>query len=144
MAKLTDDSINDVFTPHLQEGETLKHWAFGVKQPSMLIIVPLMALAILPGVIATQMLTKSYLIAMTEKRFLVLQIKSMGNAEIKEMIEYDLTGFAGNPAKTKTGSLFTHITIEDEAKPFKAKFHRAFSKSNRANALAMAEALSTA
>ena len=142
MAKLNDESIKKVFEPHLHEGETLKHWAFGVKQPSMLIIVPLIALAILPGVIATLMLTKSYLIGMTEKRFIVLQIKNMGNAEIKEMIEYELTEFAGNPATTKTGALFTHITIEDEAKPFKAKFHRAFSKSNRANAIAMAEAIS--
>lgn len=142
MAKLTDDRINEIFKPHLQGGETLKHWAFGIKQPSMVIILPLMALAIIPGVIATAMLTKNYLIGMTEKRFIVLQIKGMGNGEIKEMIEYQLAEFAGNPAKTSTGSLFTHITVEDEAKPFKAKFHRAFSKSNRPHAVAMAEALS--
>ncbi len=144
MPKLSDELIHEAFKPHLQAGEELKHWAFGVKQPSILVILPLFALAILPGIIATQMLTKNYLIGLTDKRLIVLQVKSITNGEVKEMMEYDLADFANAPGSSKTGGLFTHITIENAEKPFKAKFHRAFSKSNRAHAMAIGEAISAA
>jgi len=39
MAKITDKKIQELFAPHLHEGETFKHGAFGVKQPNMLLII---------------------------------------------------------------------------------------------------------
>ena len=60
------------------------------------------------------------------------------------MTEYDLSEFAEMNVKTSTGALFTHIRIDDEERPFVAKFHRAFSKNNRPHAMAIAEAISPA
>ncbi len=142
MPKLTDDIMKETLNAHLQEGEALEHWAFGIKQPSILLMLPLFALAILPGVIATQMLTKNYLIGLTGKRLIVLQIKSITKAELKAITEYDRAGFRANPASYKPGKLFTHIAIEDDEKPFKAKFHRMMSKDNRMHAEAIGTAIS--
>ena len=139
MAKLTDDLMQETLKAHLQEGETLKHWAFGVKQPSILVILPLFALAILPGVIATQMLTKNYLIGLTNKRLIVLQVKSIANVELKALTEYTMDELKGS---FKAGKLFTHISIDNAEKPFKAKFHRMFSKGNREHAEAIGAAVS--
>jgi len=142
MARLSDDQISDIFTSHLSKGETLLHFAYGVKTPNMLYMLPLFALAVLPGVIATSILTRHYLVGLTEKRFIVLRIKSFSDGSVSEVIDYELSEFDATPAKTKTGGLFTHIKIENEQKPFAAKFHRAFSKQNRPNAVAITEAIS--
>ncbi len=142
MAKLNDEQIHQAFAPHLHPGETLTHWAFGVKQPSILLMLPLFILAVLPGLIATLMLTKNYLIGLTADRFVVLRVKSISNAELKEVVEYGLNELRNDAVKTSTGPLFTHIKIASETKPFAAKFHRAFSKGNRPQAMAIAEAIS--
>ena len=142
MVKLTEDLMQETLAPHLQDGETLTHWAFGIKQPNILLIVPLFALAIVPGVIAMQMLTKNYVIGLTNKRLIVLQVKSIANVELKALSEYPLDSFKATPGSYKAGKLFTHISINDADKPFKAKFHRMFSKGNRAHAEAIGEAIS--
>ncbi len=143
MAKLNDERMKNAFLTHLHEGETLQHWAFGVKQPSMLIIIPLIALAVLPGVIATAMLTKNYVIGVTDRRLIILQVKSISNADLKAITEYDLEEFSKAPANVKTGALFTHITIDHPDKAFKAKFHRAFSKTNREQVVAIGALISS-
>lgn len=142
MAKLNDEQIQQAFAEHLHAGETLRHWAFGVKQPSILLMIPLYALALLPGVIAVLMLTKNYLIGLTESRLIVLQVKSITNAELKAVTEYDLSDLRNSTVKTSTGALFTHIRIDTPDKPFVAKFHRAFSKTNHPHAVAIADAIS--
>ena len=144
MAKLTEELMQETLGAHLQDGETLEHWAFGIKQPSIMLMVPLFALAILPGAIATQMLTKNYLIGLTDKRLIVLQIKSIGNAELKALTEYARDEFKSNPGSFKAGKLFTHLKIENAEKPFVAKFHRMFSKGNREHAVAIGEVISGA
>ena len=144
MAKLNDEQIKQAFAAHLHPGETLKHWAFGVKQPSILLMLPLFALALLPGLIAVFILTKNYLVAVTDGRLVVLRVKGISNAELKEVTEYDLHELRNESVKTSTGPLFTHIKIASDSKPFAAKFHRAFSKDNRAHAMAIAEAISPA
>ena len=144
MAKLTDEAVGAAFAPHLQDGEELTHWAFGVKQPNMLLIAVLIALAILPGIIAIALLTKNYVIGLTDRRFIVLQVKSMGNTEVKAVIEYTLDEIRAADVKTSTGAIFTHIKVSSEQKPFVAKFHRAFSKTNRPNAVAICEAINPA
>ena len=85
MAKLTEETIKDTFQPHLQEGEELQQVAFGVKQPNIFLLIALIACAILPGLIAVFLLTKNYVIGLTNKRFIVLKIKSMTNSEVKEV-----------------------------------------------------------
>ena len=142
MAKLTEDLIKQTFQPHLQDGEELQYVAFGVRQPNLFLIIALFACAILPGIIAVLLLTKNYLIGITDRRFIVLTIKSMTNPEVKEVTEYGLDEIKAMEVKTSTGGLFTHIEVKDEQKPFKAKFHRAFSKSNRPSAIAISDAIS--
>ena len=142
MAKLNEETIKETFQPHLQEGEELQHFAFGVKQPNIFLLIALIACAILPGIIAVFLLTKNYVIELSNKRFIVLTIKSMTNSEIKEVTEYGLDEIKAMEVATSTGGLFTHIEVKNEEKPFKAKFHRAFAQFNRPNAMAIAEAIS--
>ena len=103
-----------------------------------------MLLAIIPGLIAVFLLTKSYLIGLTDQRLVVLRIKGPSNGKVKEVTEYGLDDVRAMDVKAKTGKIFTNIEIKDSAKPFKAKFHRAFSKSNRPNAVAIGEAITGA
>ncbi len=141
MAKLKDEQIKAAFQDYLKEDEELKYWAYGVKQPNIIIIVILIALFILPGIIAVLFFTNNYLIAITDKRFIVLQIKSISNAEIIKMQEYNLDELDRTKVKSSTGALFTKISIDNQDKPFAAKFHRAFSKNNRPHAMAIGDAI---
>lgn len=134
----SDEIITNAFQPHLAPGEQLKHWAYGVKQPPIFLIILLFLLAILPGAIAVALLTKEYVIGLTDRRLLVLRFS--GKLNVKEMLEYNLASMP--PCKTSTGGLFTHIEIMDPARPFIAKFHRLGMKQNREHAMAIAAAIS--
>lgn len=139
MARFKDPNIPAAaFMPHLEPGEQLKHWAYGVKQPNMLLMIPLFALAVLPGAIAVALLTKEYVVGLTDRRFIVLRFKGK-NVQVKEIVDYSLTSLP--PVKASTGALFTHIKILDQAKPFVAKFHRLGMPGNREHAMAMEAAL---
>lgn len=140
MAKLDDQKIQAAFESFLNPSEELRNWAFGVKQPNIVLILLLLLLAILPGIIAIFFLTRNYLVGLTDSRLIVLRIKM--NAEVKEMTEYGLAALHDMDVKTSTGGFFTHIRIRDAEKPFVAKFHRAFSKNNRPHAMAIAQAIS--
>jgi len=142
MAKPTREQLAAVFQPHLQPGETVKAVSFGVKQPPMLLIFALMLLAILPGVIAVALLTKNYLVALTDRRLVILKVKGFSNHTVQEVLEYSLAELPSLPTKTSTGSIFTHVSIDDPARKFVAKFHRAYSPTNREDAMAIAAAVS--
>ena len=137
MGKFNDSNVPAAFQPYLEPGEQLHHWAFGVKQPNMMLMIPLFMLAILPGAIATAMLTKNYIVALTDRRLIVLQFS--GNLNVKEMMEYRLNNLP--PVEASTGALFTHIKIKDPARPFVAKFHRLGMPNNRMHSQAMEAAL---
>lgn len=139
MARITDEKITEAFKPYLQENEQLQQWAYGVKQPNILLIIVLIALAVLPGIIAIFLLTKNYFVGLTNRRFIVLNLGG-GVKKVKEISEYSLDKLP--EVKTKTGPLFTHISIKDPSKPFVAKFHRAGKAKNREHSMAIAEALS--
>lgn len=141
MARSKDPIIRDAFAPHLQPGETLQSWAYGVKQPSLLLLIPLFCLAILPGAIAAQLLTKHFLLGLTDRRVLALRVKG-GKYEVQEVTEYGLDERLD--VKASSGAVFAHVAVEDEARPFKAKFHRAFAPDNREHAVAAAQALGAA
>lgn len=140
MARFKDPNfVAAAFYPYLQPGEQLRNIAFGVKQPSIALMIPLFLLAVVPGAIATALLTKEYVVALTDRRVIVLRFKS-SQIQVQEVYEYALNYHA--PAETSTGSIFTHIRINDPAKPFVAKFHRAGMPGNREQAMAIAAALS--
>ncbi len=138
MARLSSETINAAFTEHLQPGETILQSGYGVKQPGMGVIIGLFCLAVLPGAIAIQMLTKHYLVALTGDRLIVLQVKGM-NTKVKGVREFSLDGLP--EVKASTGAIFTHLNIKDPEKAFKAKFHRAAFKGSRENMQAIAEVL---
>jgi hypothetical protein len=137
VARFNDTNVPAAIQPHLQAGEQLKHWAFGVKQPNLLLITFLIALAILPGVIAIALLTKQYVVALTDRRLLVLQFK--GKLNVVEVTEYPLQPRL--KASGSTGPLFTHLRVDDAEKPFKAKFHRMGMPNNREHSRAILAAV---
>ena len=129
MARFKEAEVTAVVQPHLQPGEQLRNWAYGVKQPPLILIILLTPLAI-------AFLTKEYIAALTDRRLLVLRVRR--KLELEEVMEYPLDNLPA--ARTSTGALFTHIKILDEAKPFVARFHRAGMPGNREHASAIAAA----
>jgi len=140
MARFKDLNVPAAaFAPYLEPGEQLRHIAFGVKQPNMLLMLPLFALAVLPGAIAVALLTKEYVVGLTDRRLIVLRFKGK-SVSVQEVLDYRLGGHLP-PVKSSTGPVFTHIKVEDAAKPFAAKFHRMGMPGNREGAMAIAAAL---
>jgi len=140
MARFKDPNVPAAaFAPYLEPGEQLRHIAFGVKQPNMLLMLPLFALAILPGAIAVALLTKEYVVGLTDRRLIVLRFKGK-DVQVQEVLDYRLNGQLP-PVKSSTGPVFTHIKVEDQAKPFVAKFHRMGMQGNREGAMSIAAAL---
>jgi hypothetical protein len=140
MARFKDPKIPAAaFTPYLEEGEQLSHWAYGVKQPNILLMIPLLALGVLPGIIAIHLLTKEYIVGLTDRRFIVLRFKGSKIA-VNEVRAYPLDNLP--PVKATTGPIFTHLKIDDAAKPFVAKFHRLGMPGNREHAMAIEAVLS--
>ena len=138
MARFKDEPVKAALEAQLQPGEQLQYYAFGVKQPNMGLIILLVCLAILPGLIAVAVLTKEYVIGLTDRRLIVLRVG--GGVKVKEVSEYALGDMRG--VKTSTGSLFTHIAIGGPV-PFTAKFHRMGMKTNREQAMAIASVLTS-
>lgn len=146
MSKMDEANMRAMISAHLTPGETVMNVAYGVKPPSIFIVVPLLALAILPGFIAIQMLTKHYVVARTSQRVIFLKVKGIGPQNVAaskdyETIEFTPADVADNPGKTKTGILFTNISFKKANESLKLKFHRAFSKANRAEAMAIGAAV---
>lgn len=141
MARYKDPIVTEVLGKQLMPGEQLQHWAYGVKQPNIGLIILLMCMAILPGAIAVAIMTKEYVVGLTSHRLIVLQVKG-GKATIVGKQEYNRAALP--PAKTSTGGIFTHITIQDPQRPFVAKFHRMGMPNNRQHAMAIAAAISPA
>ncbi|HUS31810.1 MAG TPA: hypothetical protein VMZ53_25085 [Kofleriaceae bacterium] len=139
MARYQDAIVTNVLGQQLQPGEQLHHWAYGVKQPNIGLIILLMCLAILPGAIAVALMTKEYVIGLTSHRLIILQV-SGGKAKV--ILKWDYYRNQMPAAQTSTGALFTHIKIKDAQRPFVAKFHRMGMPRNREHAMAIAAAIS--
>ena len=110
MARFNDQNVPAAVQPHIQPGEQLQNWAYGVKQPHVLLIA-------LSGAIVTALLTKNYIVALTNRRLLVLRFE--GTLKVTEVTEYPLS--PRPQASGSRGMLFTRIRIDDPAKPFAAK-----------------------
>jgi hypothetical protein len=142
MARFKDTGVMQAaLQAQLEPGETLQHWAFGVKQPNLALIIFLYCLAFLPGIIAVAVLTREYVIGLTDRRFIVLRFTG-NQINVGEVQSWRLDALP--PVETSTGSLFTHIKVRDPAKTFVAKFHRLGTPDNRPQAMAIAEALARA
>jgi hypothetical protein len=133
MARFKDPNVPAAaFAPYLEPGEQLRNIAFGVKQPNIFVIA-------LTGGLISALLTKEYVVGLTDRRFIVLRFKGK-NVQVQEVLDYRLGGQLPS-VKASTGPIFTHIKIEDATKPFVAKFHRMGMPGNREGAMAIAAAL---
>ena len=139
MAKTRNDAqYLALFRPYLQAGESVTHFAYGVKQPSLLLIIPLLMIGLLPGLIVQSMLTKEYLVGLSDRGRLHV-LRFTGKHGVSEAKQYELGKMP--PAKIGIGPIFTHIRIADPAKPFAAKFHRMGLPNNREHSQFIARAL---
>ena len=129
-----DEDMMPIFAPHLQPGEQLVNWAYGVKQPSIWVII--LCIATIGGVLLVAFLTKNYLVGLTSwGRFLVFQ---MSGKTVKSATVYQVGQM--QDVKTSTGPIFTHMKIAGPV-PWQAKFHRMGMKQNRQHSQAMAAAI---
>jgi hypothetical protein len=135
-----DDIITNAFQPFLAPREQIKHWAYGVKQPPILLIILLCLLAVLPGAIAVALLTKEYVIGLTDRRLIVLRFS--GKLKVKEVLEYNLPR-CRRARPLLADSSRTSKSLARNA-PFIAKFHRLGMKQNREHAMAIAAAITGA
>lgn len=139
MARFNDaGAVEAAFGAYLEPGERIRNVAYGVKQPSMALIVPLLLIGILPGVIAIALMTREYVVALTDRRFIVLRFKSKA-IKVQEVQSWPLDALP--PVKASTGGLFTHIAIQDPTHPFVAKFHRLGMPGQREQSTAIEGAL---
>jgi hypothetical protein len=127
-----DEKVLDPLRSKLEEGEEIEHFAFGVRPPALWLIILLIACAILPGVIAVFLLTKNYYVGLTNRRLLILEV---GRDRVKSVIAFPRDDIP--QGETSTGGIFTHIKINSEPKPWKAKFHRMGMRENREHAMAI-------
>jgi hypothetical protein len=131
VARYNDTNVPAAIQPHLQPGEVLRHYAFGVKTPMVLFaIIPLLYI----------LMTRNFIVALTNRRLLVLEFS--GNLKVTAVTEYALDS---KPVVTgSAGMLFTKLWVKDSSKPFFAKFHRMGMPNNRMHSTAILEALRTA
>ncbi len=137
MARYRTESVLAALEPHLRPGETLEFYASGVRHPNPLLVLVLLAMGILPGIDALMLLPKRYVVGLTDTRLLVLHVK--GRLDVVEVSDYARDAMPETVARS--GPFHTHIRIADEARPFAAHFHRAGMDGNRANAIAIGDAL---
>ena len=138
MAKPTIDEMKAAFAPYLPTGEQVTHVAYGVKQPHILVIVPLVLVGVLPGLIAVAFMTRHYLIGHSASGITVLQIEGMNKLRVKESMHFSAAELAAADVKTSSNALFTNIRIADRGRQFVAKFHKMYSANNRPHAEAIA------
>lgn len=134
MARFKDPDVPAAaFKTYLEPGERLRHVAYGVKQPNVLLIA-------LTGGLVAALLTEEYVVGLTDRRLIVLRFKGK-DIRVQEVLDYRLGDGRRPPVKSSTGPVFTHIEVEDRANPFVAKFHRTGMPGNREGAVAIAAAL---
>jgi hypothetical protein len=139
---IADQIVVDNITPYLHEGEELKHFAYGVKQPNIWLMILLFCCGIIPGVVFVAIGTKEFYVALTDRRLLIMRVRNMKRVIEGSAMEYDLGAIP--PTSTSAGSIFAHMRIKDPERPFVAKFHRMGMKNNREQVTAMGEAIAAA
>ncbi|MCB9230360.1 MAG: hypothetical protein H6581_01745 [Bacteroidia bacterium] len=136
--KTKDEQWREKFDQHLEGDEQLVHVAYGVKQLPMALLILFVLIATVPGLLIFFFTTKHYLVALTNRRVLVMRVTT--SFKYKDLTSYDL-GQPGGEVTSSSGMIFTHLKIDNPEKPFKAKFHRAASKENKTSAEAIIAAL---
>ncbi|MGB3541776.1 hypothetical protein [Rubrivirga sp.] len=113
LIRYRDPAAQAAFAPHLRPGETLETWAYGQKMPSQVVMFLL-------GWLVQKLLTKEYLMGLTDQRVILLRVKGK-KANVLEVTEYDLGTV--HPASIEIVRGFGEVTIGEGDRPFEAKFN---------------------
>ncbi len=144
MSKIDDQTVPAALQQHLQPGEQLRNYAYGVKQPNIGLI--LFFYLTIGGAIFVAFMTKHYIIGLTDRRLLVVSVKPgfftrCDLNKVVEVFDFPLAQLGSMKVKTSTGALFTHMRIETPARTWVAKFHRMGMSNNRQHTMAIADVL---
>lgn len=137
MARLTQQQIATAVQPFLEPGEQVLYCAYGIQQPSWLLIAPLVILAILPGLITQALLSKYYMVVLTNRRGLL--VHCAGKLKPREIIEYRPGAIP--PVTVSQGPFSTVMRITDPLGAIRIRFYRAAVANNREQAAAIGNAL---
>ncbi|MGR3724450.1 hypothetical protein [Abyssibius alkaniclasticus] len=146
MAKLTEEMMHEILAP-IAAGQDIAQAAYGIKQPNILYMLPFFALAIVPGVLMTQKLTKHYIVGLTSSHILVAEVAPKWSTlavavdSVKSAQAIALAGLRGKAVRGESGAIFTNIAFPHDSGQFTARFHRAFSRTNRPAAVAIGNAV---
>jgi hypothetical protein len=129
MFRISDEEIVNALQPHLQPGEPLRNYAIGYQLPLWQQLL---------GPLFLVLLSKFYMVALTDRRLLLVRFKEKVH-KIKSVKEYRLSQITN--IRTKTGLLHTFLTVEVPNESFSCKFHRNTVRNNRPKALALVATL---
>jgi hypothetical protein len=144
MSKIDDQTVPAALARHLQPGEQLRHWAYGVKQLNIGLI--LLFYVTIGGALAVALMTKHYVIGLTDRRLLVVRVKAgfftrCHLDQVVEVFDFPLHEIPRMKVKSSSGMLFSHFRIEAPNRTWVAKFHRMGMSRNHEQCAAIANVL---
>ncbi|MGB3541778.1 hypothetical protein [Rubrivirga sp.] len=135
MRRYDDPVAQNAFAPHLEDGEVLETWAYGVDVPRLATLVPLLAMR----------MTTHSLVGLTTRSVIVLEVEGR-DADVLEVAAYGLED--RHPARINIHRHKAYLAIEsreagvpNEARPFYALFHWRGTADNVARVRRIADAL---
>ncbi len=144
MSTIDDQTVPAAIARHLQPGEQLRHWAYGVKQPNIGLI--LLFYATIGGALAVAFMTKHYVIGLTDRRLVVISLKPgfftrCHLDRVVEVFDFPLHALPQMKVTSSSGMLFSHFRIEAPNRTWVAKFHRMGMSRNHEQCAAIASVL---
>ena len=122
MSKFNDQTVVAAFQPYLQSEEFLGNAAYCIKRPPELIGCLISLLGMLPDILFRSLLSKYYVVGLTNRRLIVLRLASRfgGNIRAAEVLAYSLDQLP--EIQANFGAFATGLVIKDPARPFKVVF----------------------
>jgi hypothetical protein len=123
MSKFNDQTVLAAFQPYLQSEEVLVNAAYCIYQPPQLLGCLLSLIGWLPGLLYFALLSRFYVVGLTNHNFIVLRLASRfgGNIQVAEIFGYRLDQLPETQATF--GSFGTSaLKIKDPTKPLKVGF----------------------
>src|SRR6187200_1527973 len=119
MSKIDDQTVPAALSQHLQPGEQLLNYAYGVKQPNIGLII--LFYATIGGALFVALMTKHYVIGLTNRRLLVVSVKPgfftrCHLDRVVEVFDFSLHEVGQMKVKTSGGMLFYDMKIESPAR----------------------------
>jgi hypothetical protein len=148
VSRPSDSDLYQAVQPHLLVSEQVKHFGYGVTpQPLWLVALLYVVLLGVPGFFVVALLAKHYVVALTDRRLVVVRIRGGVfeiSCEVKEVRAYLFEELGAQPIDASVGAKVVRICVGDpKGRPLVVRFRRGASPANRSNAVAIAIALGT-